>query len=52
MNVRAEAAQFHLLALTRLHRLRTRMDLLICRDVSRFMGMHEDVEHRWLVDDR
>lgn len=51
MNIRAEATQFHLLALTRLYRQRIRIHPLIRRDVSRLMGIREDVEHHWLVDD-
>ncbi len=52
MNIRAEAPQFHLLALTCFYRQRIRIHPLIRRDVSRFMRIHEDVEHRRLVDDR
>ena len=51
MNIRAEATQFHLLALTRLYSQRIRIYPLIRRDVSRFMGICEDVEHGRLVDD-
>ncbi len=51
MNIRAEAPQFHLLTLTRFYRQRIRIHPFIRGHVSRFMGIYEDVEHRWLVDD-
>lgn len=52
MNIRAEAPQLDLLALTRFYSQRIRIHPFIRRDVSRFVGIHENVEHRWLVDDR
>lgn len=52
MNIRAEAPQLHLLALTRFDGQRVRIHPFIRGDVGRFMGIREDVEHRWLVDDR
>ena len=52
MNIRAEVPQLHLLALTRFYSQRIRIHPFIRRDVSRFMGIYKDVEHRWLVDDR
>ena len=52
MNIRAKAPQLHLLALTRFYSQRIRIHPFIRRHVSRLVGIHEDVEHRWLVDDR
>jgi hypothetical protein len=45
MYIRAEAPQLHLLALTRLYGQRIRIHPLIRRDLSRLMGIYEDVEH-------
>jgi len=52
MDIRAEVSQLHLLALTRFYSQRIGIHPFIRRDVGRFMSIHENVEHRWLVDDR
>jgi len=50
VNIRTETPQFYLLALTGLYGKRIRIHPLICRDLSRLMGVCEDVEHGWLVN--
>ena len=52
VHVRAEAPQLHLLALARLDRQRVRVHPLVRGHVRGLRCVREDVEHRWLVDDR
>lgn len=51
VNIRAKAPQFHLLTLTGFNSQRISIHPLIRRDVGRLVGVYEDVEHGWLVDD-
>jgi len=50
VNIRTEAPQFHLLALTGFYSKRIRIHPLIRRDFGRPMGVYEDIEHGWLVN--
>lgn len=52
VNVRAEAAKFHLLALARLDRQRVGINPLVRGDVRRVVRIRKDVEHCPFIDDR